>query len=257
ADHGISFQLGEPARNPSAANLPEVTWTPLLVKYPHQTQAHVDDRRAESIDVLPTVADVLGAKHAGPFDGISLRHLPRTDGTGRMYPWSWRPTARDLVPPDGRGYVDVDGPKGFARVLEARAAPDGTDQALRVYQRGRFGALVGRPVAAFGRGPTGSATATIQHLERFDHVQPKAQNVDWAFSYGGISGVDIETPLAVASNGRIIATTAAQLPTNGTAPFTFLVPPTLLARGRNHLELYVIRGSMPNPALVPVPVRAA
>ena len=256
ADHGSSFQLGEPARNPSANNLSDIAWTPLFVKYPHQAHGVVDDHRAESIDVVPTIAKVVGARRAPRFDGVSLRGATRPDGIGRMYPWLFRPTTKDLAPPPGRAYLDVDGPAGFARVLRARAAPPGAVPRLRIYQRGEFGPMVGRAVPDYHRAAPGPAAAKIQHLEWFARIDPNAFDAPWIWNTGNVSGVAIETPLAIASHGRIIAVTAAQLPTNGVAPFTFLVPPTLLAHGRNDLSVYVIRGTAASPDLEPVALTA-
>ena len=44
---------------------------PLFVKLPGQHVGQVSDRNVETIDVLPTVLDVIGAEQLPPFDGCS------------------------------------------------------------------------------------------------------------------------------------------------------------------------------------------
>ena len=73
ADHGVSFRPGHSRRIPDAETLPELMSIPLFVKYPGQTSGQVDDRNAETVDVVPTVLDVLDASRDAPSDGCSLR----------------------------------------------------------------------------------------------------------------------------------------------------------------------------------------
>src|SRR6476469_4845680 len=60
-DHGISFRGGDLRRRPTHENLAELGFTPLFVKYPGQSEAQVvDSRHVTTLDILPTIADVLG-----------------------------------------------------------------------------------------------------------------------------------------------------------------------------------------------------
>ena len=43
ADHGVAFHGEENRRRPTVESLPEIMWTPLIVKAPGQTEASVDD----------------------------------------------------------------------------------------------------------------------------------------------------------------------------------------------------------------------
>ena len=45
---------------------------PMFIKYPGQTTGKRDLRNAQTIDVFPTIVDVLGGELAEPVDGISL-----------------------------------------------------------------------------------------------------------------------------------------------------------------------------------------
>ena len=72
-DHGVSFRAGQGRRPLTGDNLADITNIPLFVKYPGQRHGHVDRRPARSIDVLPTIADVLGIRLPWTVDGTSLR----------------------------------------------------------------------------------------------------------------------------------------------------------------------------------------
>ena len=60
ADHGVSFRLGAPRRLPTRTNLDDIAFVPLFVKLPGQKQGRIDDSLARTIDIVPTVARVLG-----------------------------------------------------------------------------------------------------------------------------------------------------------------------------------------------------
>lgn len=72
ADHGASFKMGAKRRSTTRENMPEIAGVPLLVKLPGQRQDQVSDRFVETVDIVPTIADVLGVKSPWPMDGFSL-----------------------------------------------------------------------------------------------------------------------------------------------------------------------------------------
>jgi hypothetical protein len=72
-DHGVSFQPGLSRRDVSLFNLGEIAGVPLIVKEPGQRRGRVDRRAALTIDIVPTIGDVLGAN----WGGRSLRGRPR------------------------------------------------------------------------------------------------------------------------------------------------------------------------------------
>lgn len=82
ADHGITFEAGAPARGlgpepVDPSTMPDMAWVPLIIKAPGQTEGRVDDRNAQTIDVLPTMADLLGIDIPWAVDGRSLAGTPR------------------------------------------------------------------------------------------------------------------------------------------------------------------------------------
>ena len=62
ADHGASHREGRRRRQPRPAekNLSDILQVPLFVKLPGQQQGDIVDRIVETVDIFPTVLDVLG-----------------------------------------------------------------------------------------------------------------------------------------------------------------------------------------------------
>ena len=72
ADHGFAWQVGVPTRrsvNPS--NVEELGPVPLFVKAPRQTRGSVSEALARTLDVTPTIADVLNVPLGYRADGSS------------------------------------------------------------------------------------------------------------------------------------------------------------------------------------------
>ena len=79
ADHGISFQAEGTKRSADQTNMREIIGVPLFVKRSGQTRGNVSDRNVESIDILPTVADLLGVALPWRVDGVSAFGDPESE----------------------------------------------------------------------------------------------------------------------------------------------------------------------------------
>lgn len=73
ADHGVSFEPGHSRRKPEADTIGDVVSIPMFVKLPGQRDGDISDRNVESIDLLPTIADVVGLELRNSVDGSSLK----------------------------------------------------------------------------------------------------------------------------------------------------------------------------------------
>ena len=74
SDHGASYREGRRRRDPrpSQQNLSDILHVPLFIKLPGQQQGEVVDRIVETVDIFPTILDVVGAKASFRLDGRSL-----------------------------------------------------------------------------------------------------------------------------------------------------------------------------------------
>ncbi len=267
ADHGVSFQPGEGIRSVTQHNYEDILWTPLFFKYPGEQKPVVDDRPAQSIDVLPTVADVIGVKIPWKIDGTTLRGPVRKD-----FPREFDQTkGNSFSPPDALGpkpgerYLKLD-PAGFQDVIKKQALPAGGDPGLRVYRIGPYGDLVGQTVAGLPMAPTSHPSQA--HLggplvdqfrggpsPKYDILDPKANNIPWAYMQAIVDNIDDDTWIAIALNGRIVGI-GEGLPFQGTTSgtLTAILAPQLVRAGPNQLALYAIDGNANAPTLRPIPV---
>jgi hypothetical protein len=84
ADHGASFRPGGDRRRANEENLSDLLYVPLFVGRPGQRVGLVYDRNVESIDLLPTIADMLEIELPWRVDGVSAfkkQADPRPDKT--------------------------------------------------------------------------------------------------------------------------------------------------------------------------------
>ena len=71
ADHGVSFRPHDNRRSITKTNFADIMAVPLFIKAPFQQQGEILDHNVETIDILPTIADILGVELPWPVDGGS------------------------------------------------------------------------------------------------------------------------------------------------------------------------------------------
>ncbi len=69
ADHGVSHELGTPLRDYVEGTIDSHAYSPLLIKAPGQSEGTIDGSNLSSLDVIPTVADMLSISVPWPTDG--------------------------------------------------------------------------------------------------------------------------------------------------------------------------------------------
>jgi hypothetical protein len=246
ADHGAAFEEGEPLRGVSEANADSVLWVPLLVKPPGQTEGRIDDRSASTIDVLPTIADVIGLDLPEGTDGHSLLG-PEPDADGaderRVYDWGF-----NRVRPNADGYALIDGRQGFEDLLTQPAPGAGDDPDLRFYRFGRHADLVGREVADL---PVAADSGLTYHLDPDGGYQSSATALQDAYVGGSIDGHQ-QVDVAIAVNGRIGGWSETLNTSRGNRFWSVMPPPFLLDNGQDEIRIYAIEGSGDDVALAPM-----
>jgi len=244
ADHGAGFVGGEPLRGVSEANYHEVMWTPLFVKEPGQSEGSVDDRPTETIDVVPTIADVLDVEVPWALDGTSVF---AEDGEGedrpaRMIDWRWSTAEAD------GDFVELDRDEGFARVLAGSNPAAGLgDDPDAVLRHGEYGALVGTRVEDAGTGPPAEIEVTTAARPTFTVAQGATEVPAY------VDGVWLGEPpgwIAVAVDGTI-AGVARSYPAGEYATFWALLSERLLTAGEHELSFHVVSGPAASPSLSP------
>jgi Sulfatase len=242
ADHGVAFTGGEPLRAVSEANYDQIMWTPLFVKLPGQTEGEVDDRPTETIDVLPTIADVLDVEIPWEVDGASVFE-DREERPARMVDWRFNTVeATD-------GYVQLDRAAGFERVLAgsnpAAGHADDPDAMLRL---GPYGELVGRPEADLEVGEPAGIDFMTESSARF--TVPRDATDLPAYVEGVWAGEPVGW--VVAAVDGVIAGVGNSYPQGEFATAWMMLAERLLTPGEHRLDLYAVEGPEGAPTLRPL-----
>lgn len=201
---------------------------PLFVKYPGQTSGSVDDRDAQSIDVLPTIVDVfnLSLPDEWSFDGHSLLADPPSSTVLRVVvngtEWVELPTHPEAVRL-AKYMTDLLGPY--------RGQHD-------VYAVGPYGDLVGQPVESAGS-PVAGASIALEDAERLSNVDLDGDSLP-VYLAGNVTGLASGSWVALALNGTVAGLDPVYLDHQGQPLVEFMIDPTLMRDGENHLELYVV-----------------
>ncbi len=227
ADHGVAFDSSHHPRWATPATEGSIAWVPLFIKAPGQRAGRVDDRPAETIDVLPTVADVVGVP-SGDDDGRSLLSAPEVSrsrllwpgGGGRPLPLASDPKARD------------------AALAEEVAQTGDPDDPHRWFRSGPFGSVVGTRVS----GRPSSIAATLDGRDLFRDLDPRAPALPvWVGGTLSAPGGKLAdgTEVAVSINGVVAGVGPAYAVRDGKARFQVLLDPSTFRKGRNALQVLV------------------
>jgi hypothetical protein len=253
ADHGMSFDVGvNDRRKLSRRNIDEIAPVPFFLKAPGQTVGRVESGYGRTVDIVPTVADVLGL----PLDW-------RADGRSRLA--AAPPALRVVRMPrrffDGAvrirtGRLDRRRSSNVRR--RARRFGTGAQSSLlfgspwaTVYRAGPRPGLVGRSVSGLSVRPAPVA-ARFSARERWRSVSPRAGRVP-AQVAGWIPGGHRagRRVVAVAVNGRIQAVAGTfRLRGSRAELFSLIVPVSSLHRGRNRVEVLEVAGRGRSPRLL-------
>lgn len=240
ADHGISFEPGEAIRSIegqalTAESTPDVLWVPFFLKEPGQAEGVVSDANVLSIDVLPTIADVLDVELPWAVDGRSALGPPRSTTAKPFFGNDVSDGAVALL-----REVEVDGPAVWpdvlARSVGAFLPPPGDP--FRLWRIGPSPELVGRAVEDL---PALGAPLDAEVIEpdRFEDVRPDGEQP--RLVRGHVAGLAPEaaTPLALSINGVVVATGTTYGDIGGAA-FAMVFDDGHLRAGANEVAVYRI-----------------
>jgi hypothetical protein len=242
ADHGIAFEVGvQERRQVTETNFEQVAAVPFFVKAPGQKQGRVDDDIVRNVDIVPTVAELLGTKVWWKHDGRSV--------------FSAAAHRRDLVSMSRRDFsrvisfsrAEFERHRHELRLWRARKYGTGAESQLMfgdpwesAYRIGPHPELIGQRVPVVA---AGAAHAEIANAGLVAHVDPAAKLLPTRVT-GRLPGTPAGAmrDLAVAVNGRIRAVGRSfHLRGRRMEFFSLLVPESALRRGRNSLEVLEVR----------------
>ncbi|MBI2069050.1 MAG: sulfatase-like hydrolase/transferase [Elusimicrobia bacterium] len=236
ADHGVNIRPGMHNRKLSKVNAAELLYVPLFVKAPNQRAALVSDRNVETIDIIATVAELLGIAIPWPMDGQSAFDTNRPERRKKIAVTSVKPRKMIFHAPL----------QDAAEAFKRRAAVFGSGTPWReIFNIGSRKEIIERSAEALADGDSPDLTVVVERENRYARVDPGSDDVPCLIR-GRLSGPRARrTPLylAVAVNGIIRAVTRSVPSASKGAVFSVLVPEDALRRGRNEIECYLLLDS--------------
>jgi hypothetical protein len=234
ADHGASYREGRFRRQPQEhRNLSDILRVPLLIKLPGQRRGEVVDRIVESIDILPTILDVIGANAPLRLDGRSLIDSRAPARTSRTY------IARSRLRALARTVEDLSAER--AASLERKERRFGSGDLTALYAPPGARHLLGMEVNRSAINPARDVQITIRDPEQFRAVNRARDPLP--IYVGGVLSTSRSAPLTVAVvvNGTVAAVTQSY---DDRDPHTFgtLIPETSLRDGNNIVSALVVDG---------------
>ena len=228
ADHGVSFTPGWGRRDaPPAENLDEnILPVPLMIKAPGQQEGVVSARNAETVDIIPTLADLLDRPLTWPVDGVSLLGEPKPPGKRAWYKYKeFREHSTDVEQVAA----------GLQRAGESGFFP-GYEGQSRASRMDGFRKWLGEEIANFIVRSDAELVIEIDHAAFFKNVSLNSDFLP-AFISGSVDWPGREAAdLAIALNGRLAAFTTAYIE-GDVWHFSALLPEALFRDGENRIRV--------------------
>ena len=195
ADHGVAFPHDLQRRRLNRETAAEIAPIPLFIKAPGQKKGKVDDAYVETIDILPTIFDLLNLDPKVKMDGRSafsdevqqrdeLRFLIRNTFEVLKIP-------ADQFEREKQAVVD----RNLRLFGTGRDGPD------RIYEIGPHQELIGQPASAAGR----KLPVELPSAQDYENVDPESGYVP-THVVGRVEGAgEPGRDIAVAVNGTIRA----------------------------------------------------
>jgi len=229
ADHGVAFPHARERRRLNRQTAREIAPIPLLIKAPNQKKAKVNDAGVETIDILPTIFDILNLDPRVKMDGRSA-YSPEVQKRDTLR-FEIRNTFETLRIPA----------ETFARerrqIIERnhRLFGSGADGPGRIYEIGPHPELIGQPASAAGP----RLDVDLAYADEYAHVDPASGYVP-AHIVGSVNGPDRHPrDIAVAVNGtiRAVGNTFTLAVGDAGELVSVMVPEAAFHRGRNRVEV--------------------
>lgn len=234
ADHGVSFWPNKQRRNIKNGHPPDILLAPLLIKVPYQKEGVISDRNVQSIDILPTIADVLDIQMPCKVDGHSALDESLSENTEKII---YNPFYEKFVFDVPLKGVDISLQRKLAIFGSGTTRPDG------IYKYGKYCELIGRNVNEIGIIGDAPFKVKIDNEFLFANVLPKAEFIP-AFITGQIVSEMRKIgrlPLVIAINNRIAAVSEIYEDEKQEKRFSFSVPESVFHEGNNEVEVLMIQ----------------
>ena len=233
ADHGVAFPHARQRRRLNRETAREIAPIPLFVKAPGQTKGKVDDAWVETIDILPTIFDVLNLDPRVKMDGRSAfsDEVQNRDELRFLI----RNTFEVLkIPAD-----DFERERQEIIDRNNRLFGSGADGPGRMFEIGPHQELLGQPASAAGQ----ALDVSFPNAGDYENVDPASGFVP-VHVVARVNGPDRHPrDIAVAVNGtiRAVGNTFELAVGNDGELVSVMVPESAFRKGRNRVEVLEVR----------------
>ncbi|MFH0822065.1 MAG: sulfatase-like hydrolase/transferase [Pseudomonadota bacterium] len=244
SDHGAGFRAGDNRRRLTTGNFEDIAAVPLIIKYPASKRRGIDDRNAQSIDILPTIADVLGVALPWPVDGVSLLGTPRQTPTRTVYAYRDETGLKKFEPTCP---IDIRNSGTLKKKTSMFRSDPGSGG---VYRLGPFAELLGREVNQFELSHnTGSTEIEYDQERAYSGDMHSSEyvlgNVTGSLRTNEARGGRLHLALAVA--GRIRALTISTPICENEARFSSILPEDALRFHGARVDAFVVKPQASGP----------
>jgi Sulfatase len=254
ADHGYAFEVGTPDRRlVTGSNVDEIAPVPLFVKAPGQGRGRVSESFARNLDIVPTIADLLGWKLDWRHDGRSAF------GSGARGRRIVRIPKRDfsrVIRIDAR---EIQRRRRENRLARNRLYGSGLESRVlfgdpwaTLYRTGPHTELLGRPLSRLRVARPGRARARFYDPDVVHRVDGSARVVPVKLA-GALTGGGAPREVAISVDGRVRGTGRSfKLTPRQPENFSILVPESALHEGDNDVRAFELRSRGRGVELVPL-----
>jgi Sulfatase len=232
ADHGLAFPHDLQRRRLNRDTAAEIAPIPLFIKAPGQKMGKVDDAYVETIDILPTMFDLLNLDPKVEMDGRSafsdevqqrdeLRFLIRNTFEVLRIPAAAFDRERQAI-------ID----RNMRLFGTGREGPE------RIYRIGPHQELIGQPASAAGE----KLPVDFSYAQDYENVDPESGYIPTHVVGRVQGGGDEKRDIAVAVNGTIVAVgnTFTLVAGDEGELVSVMVPESAFQRGGNRVEVFEV-----------------
>jgi len=236
ADHGASFWSHDHYRNFESGQHPaDILSVPLFIKRPYQTSAAIDRSNAETIDILPSIFDLIDAPIPDPIDGCSLFEptCPRRDEK-RAFSVGRGPELVEHQFPADLGLDDSG--------LQQKLARFGSGDGRSAHRGSAYFDWIGRPVSDWDIDDGSAGTVQLESPRRTWQLGDRESLVPTRVMGKLQLEIKLTEPIhvAIATGGVIRAVIRAPAAGNAYQIVT-LLPESAVADG-DRVDLFVVTG---------------
>lgn len=251
ADHGVCHRPGQYRREVVKSNVEDIMPVPLLIKAPHQKKGLVSDRNVESIDILPTIAHILGVEIPWQVDGSNALDPSVPERPHKIVYQCHLASHPELGEPDGRIVVDAAFAGKYVALRRKLRLFGSGDDPHGLYRLGPHGELVGRSVESLEPAGVDRVEVELENESALKDYDPAGGFVP-ALIRGRVRGnhdPKASINLAVALNGVICGVAEVREVIDGVGQWSTIVAEDSFRPGTNDVQVYVVSEAKGNLTL--------